>query len=87
MAKDLNKWIGIGRLGKDPETKVMPNGKMVVNFSIASNNDYKNKETGAKVEQTDWTNIVAFDRLAEIIGQHTKKGSKIYAEGRLRTRK
>jgi single-strand DNA-binding protein len=86
MAKDVNKCIFIGRLGKDPEIKYDKSGKAMAIFSIACGDDYKDK-SGAKVEQTEWINMVAFDKLAEIIGEYVKKGSRIYAEGQYKTRK
>ena len=87
MSKDLNKWMGIGRLGRDPEVKYTASGKAVANIVLACGDDYKNKQTGQKVEQTEWIRVVAFDRLAEIIGKYTLKGSKIYIEGKFTTRK
>lgn len=85
--KGVNKFLGIGNLGQDPEIKQMPNGKAVVNFSIAVSEQWKDKATGQKQEKTEWIRCVAFDRLAEIIGQYVTKGSKIYVEGKLQTRK
>ena len=87
MAKDLNQCNFIGRIGKDIELKYMPSGKAVANFSIACSDDYKNKETGQQVEQTNWVNIVAFGRLAEIIGEYCHKGSKVFISGKQITRK
>ena len=87
MSKDVNKCLFIGRLGKDPEQKAMPNGNAVVNFSIACSDDYKDKNSGQTVEQTNWINVVAFGKLAEIIGQYCNKGSKVYVEGKQVTRK
>ena len=87
MAKDLNQCNFIGRIGKDIELKYMPSGKAVANFSIACSDDYKNKETGQQVEQTNWVNIVAFGRLAEIIGEYCHKGSKVFVSGKQVTRK
>ena len=87
MSKDLNKWIGIGRLGKPPEIKYMPSGSAVANFSLACSDDYKDKQTGQKVEQTNWINVVAFGKLAEIIGEYCNKGSQVYVEGKQVTRK
>lgn len=86
MSKNLNLCQFIGRFGNDPEIKYMPSGDAVANFSIACGDDYKDKQ-GNKVEQTNWINIVAFGRLAEIIGEYGKKGSKIYVSGKQRTRK
>jgi len=87
MSKDLNQCNFIGRLGKDVELKYMPSGGAVVNISIACGNDYKDKTTGQKVEQTNWINIVAFNRLAEIIAEYCHKGSKIFISGKQTTRK
>ena len=81
MANDLNNCSFIGRLGKDPEMRTMPNGDQVANFSIACGWKTKTKEG------TEWINIVAFGKLAEIIGQYLKKGSRIYVSGGMRTRK
>ena len=78
--------ILIGNLGKDPETRFMPNGDAVCNFSIATTDSWKDKE-GNKQERTEWHNIVIYRKLAEIAGQYLKKGSQVYLEGRLQTRK
>ena len=77
MSKDLNSCNFIGRLGRDPEVKYANSGAAIVNFSIACGDDYKDK-SGQKVEQTNWINVVAFGKLAEIIGQWVKKGSQVY---------
>lgn len=82
----LNKWIGIGNLGSDPEIRYMPNGKAVVNISIGCNESWKD-ENGDKKEKTEWVKIVFFNKLAEIAGQYLKKGSQVYVEGALKTRK
>jgi single-strand DNA-binding protein len=87
MAKDLNQCNFIGRLGKDVELKYMASGSAVANFSIACSDDYKNKNTGEKVEQTNWINVVAFGRLAEIIGEYCHKGSRVFVSGKQSTRK
>lgn len=81
----LNKWTGIGNLGADPEIRYMPNGDAVANFRIATSESWKDKQTGEKRESTEWHTLVAFRRLAEIIGEYAKKGSQIYVEGRLKT--
>lgn len=86
MSKDVNVCTFIGRLGKPVEQRAMPNGKAVANFSIACGDDYKDKN-GANVEQTNWINIVAFDKLAEICGKYLDKGSKVYISGKFVTRK
>ncbi len=83
----LNKVILIGNLGKDPETRFLPNGNAVCNFSIATTESWKDKQTGAKQEKTEWHNITMYSRLAEIAGQYLKKGSSVYVEGKLQTRK
>jgi single-strand DNA-binding protein len=83
----VNKWIGIGNLGKDPEIRSMPNGKSVASFSMACSESWKDKNTGEKVEKTEWVNCTAFDKLADTIGQYLKKGKQIYIEGRLQTDK
>jgi len=83
----INKVILIGNLGKDPETRYMPSGKAATNFSIATSERFKDRETGEPQERTEWHRIATFDRLAEISAEYLKKGSKVYIEGRLRTRK
>src|SRR3972149_3342468 len=87
MANDLNRWQGIGRLGRDPEIRYTPNGAAVANLSIACGSTWKDKNTGEKKEATEWGRMVGFGRLAEIIGEYLKKGQQIFAEGRLQTRK
>ncbi len=84
MAKSVNKVILIGNLGKDPEVKFTPNGVPVAKFSLATNERYKDK-AGEWQDRTEWHNIVVWQRLAEIVGEYVKKGSKIYIEGRLQT--
>ena len=85
MAGSLNKVLLIGRLGADPEIKQMVNGKSVARLSLATSQSWKDKNSGETVEQTEWHRIVFFNRLAEIVEQYLKKGSKIYVEGQLRT--
>ncbi len=82
----VNKVILIGHLGKDPEVRYMPNGEAVANVSIATSENWKDK-SGEKQEKTEWHNLVFYKRLAEIVGEYLKKGSQIYVEGRLQTRK
>lgn len=82
----VNKFIGIGNLGKDPEVRVMPDDKAVVNFSIAISEKYKDK-SGEQKEITEWVNVVAFGKLAEICGEWLKKGQQVYIEGKLKTEK
>ena len=83
----VNKWIGIGNLGQDPELRYMPNGDAVANISIACTDTWKDKATGEKKEATEWVRVVFFRKLAEIAGQYLKKGSQVYIEGALKTRK
>lgn len=85
--KDLNLCQFIGRLGSDPEVKYMPSGTAVANFSIACNDDYKDKETGEEVKRTEWVRIVIFGKLADVAGQYLKKGSQVYVSGKMTTRK
>lgn len=82
--KGVNKVILIGNLGRDPETKYLPSGDPVTTFSIATSESWKDKQ-GQKQERTEWHNIVAFSRLAEICSEYLRKGSKVYVEGQLRT--
>ena len=82
----VNKFIGIGNLGKDPEVRFMPDGKAVCNFSIAISERYKDK-SGESKEVTEWVNIALFGKLAEIAGEYLKKGSKVYIEGKMKTEK
>lgn len=83
----LNKVLLIGNLGRDPEIRYMPDGAAICNFSIATTESWKDKNSGQKQEKTEWHNIVMYRRLAEIAGQYLKKGSSVYIEGRLQTRK
>ena len=87
MAKGVNKVIIIGNLGADPEVRYMPSGGAVTNLSIATSESWKDKETGERVERTEWHRVVLFNRLAEIASEYLKKGSKVYLEGSIRTRK
>ena len=84
MAKSLNKVMLIGNLGKDPEVKFTPSGTAVAKFSLATNERFKDK-AGEWQDRTEWHNIVAWQRLAEIVGEYVKKGSKVYIEGRIQT--
>jgi single-strand DNA-binding protein len=84
MPKSINKVILIGNLGKDPEVKYTPSGLPVAKFSLATGERYKDKD-GQWQERTEWHNIVAWQRLAEIVGEYVKKGSKLYIEGRIHT--
>ncbi|MBL4783575.1 MAG: single-stranded DNA-binding protein [Porticoccaceae bacterium] len=87
MARGINKVILIGNLGQDPETRYMPSGGAVTNLTIATSESWKDKQTGQPQERTEWHRVVFFNRLAEIAGEYLKKGSKVYIEGSLRTRK
>lgn len=84
---NLNKVMLIGHLGADPEIRYMPNGKAVVNLRLATSESWKDKQTGEKQERTEWHSVVAYDKLAEIIGEWLHKGSPVYIEGKLQTRK
>ncbi|HEY3077353.1 MAG TPA: single-stranded DNA-binding protein [Burkholderiales bacterium] len=83
----VNKVILVGNLGRDPETKYMPDGAAITNVSIATSYQRTDKASGQKTEETEWHRVVFFSRLAEIAGEYLKKGSQVYVEGRLRTRK
>jgi single-strand DNA-binding protein len=85
MSRSINKVQIIGTLGRDPEMRYMPNGNAVVTVSVATDESYNDKQSGQKVERTEWHRMTAFGKLAEIIGQYLKKGSKAYFEGKLRT--
>jgi len=87
MARGINKVILIGNLGRDPETRYMPSGGAVTNVTLATSDSWKDKNTGEPQERTEWHRVVFFNRLAEIAGEYLKKGSKVYIEGSLRTRK
>lgn len=87
MARGINKVILVGNLGKDPEVRYMPNGGAVANVTLATSDSWKDKQTGEQKERTEWHNVVFYQRLAEIVGEYLKKGSQIYVEGSLRTRK
>ncbi|MEO8060173.1 MAG: single-stranded DNA-binding protein [Burkholderiales bacterium] len=83
----VNKVILIGNLGRDPEVRYTPSGSAVCNVTVATSRSWKSKESGEKVEETEWHRVVFYDRLAEIAGEYLKKGRSIYVEGRLKTRK
>lgn len=87
MARGVNKVILIGNLGADPDVRAMPNGNTACSLRIATSEKWKDKETGEAKERTEWHSLSAFGKTAEIIGEYLKKGSKIYVEGSLRTRK
>ena len=86
-SRGVNKVILVGNLGNDPETRYMPSGGAVTNISVATSEQWKDKQTGQPQERTEWHRIVFFNRLAEIAGEYLRKGSKVYIEGALRTRK
>ncbi len=87
MARGINKVILIGNLGNDPDTRYTPQGSAITNLSVATDESYKDKNTGQMVPKTEWHRVVLFNRLAEIAKEYLKKGSKVYLEGRLQTRK
>ncbi len=87
MARGINKVIIVGNLGQDPETRYMPSGSAVTNFTVATNESWKDKQTGEQRERTEWHRVVMFDRLAEIAAEYLRKGSQVYIEGKLQTRK
>ena len=87
MARGINKVIIVGNCGQDPETRYLPSGGAVTNVSIATSEAWKDKNTGEQKERSEWHRVVFFNRLAEIAGEYLKKGSKVYVEGSLRTRK
>ena len=86
MARGVNKVILVGNLGRDPETRYMPSGGAVTNASVATSNQWRDRDSGENKERTEWHRVVFFNRLAEIAGEYLKKGSKVYIEGELRTR-
>ncbi|HKF95401.1 MAG TPA: single-stranded DNA-binding protein [Gammaproteobacteria bacterium] len=87
MARGINKVILVGNLGQDPEVKYMPSGGAVCNITLATTDSWKDKNSGEKKERTEWHRVVFFNRLAEIAGEYLRKGSQVYVEGRLQTRK
>lgn len=87
MARGVNKVILIGNLGKDPEIRYTSNGAAIANITVATSETWKDKQTGENVERTEWHRVVFYQRLAEIVGEYLRKGSKVYIEGRLQTRK
>ena len=87
MARGINKVIIVGNLGADPDTKSMPSGNMVANFSVATSESWNDRDTGERQEKTEWHRVVFFGRLAEIADQYLRKGSQVYVEGKLQTRK
>ena len=87
MAKGINKVILIGNMGAEPETRYLPSGGAVANVTLATTESWKDKQSGEAQERTEWHNVVFFNKLAEIVGEYLKKGSQVYVEGSLRTRK
>ena len=87
MARGINKVILVGNLGADPDTRYMPSGKAVTNIRIATSESWKDKQTGDQQERTEWHAIVLYDKLGEIAAEYLRKGSQVYIEGSLRTRK
>jgi len=87
MARGINKVILIGNLGADPETRAMPSGSTVANLRIATSESWRDKQTGEQQERTEWHRVALFGRLAEIAAEYLRKGSQVYIEGSLRTRK
>ena len=87
MARGVNKVIIVGNLGNDPDTRYMPSGSAVTNLSVATNESWKDKQTGEQKDRTEWHKVAMFGRLAEIAAEYLRKGSQVYIEGRLRTRK
>ncbi|QTS83819.1 single-stranded DNA-binding protein [Coxiella endosymbiont of Amblyomma nuttalli] len=87
MARGVNKVILIGNLGQDPEVRFTPNGNAVANVTLATSASWRDKQTGEFQERTEWHRVAFFNRLAEIVGEYLHKGSKVYIEGSLRTRK
>ncbi len=87
MARGVNKVIIVGNLGGDPDTKYMPSGSAVTNLTVATNESWKDKQTGEQKDRTEWHKVAMFGRLAEIAAEYLRKGSQVYIEGKLRTRK
>ena len=87
MARGINKVILVGNLGADPETRYMPSGSAVTNLSVATSESWRDKQSGEQKERTEWHKVVMFDRLAEIAAEYLRKGSQVYIEGKLQTRK
>jgi single-strand DNA-binding protein len=87
MARGVNKVILVGNLGRDPEVRYTPSGSAVANVTIATSDQWKDKQTGEQQERTEWHRVVFFNRLAEVVAEYVKKGQQIYVEGRIQTRK
>jgi single-strand DNA-binding protein len=87
MARVINQDINVGNLGGDPETRYMPSGSAVTNLTVATNESWKDKQTGEQKDRTEWHKVALFNRLAEVAAEYLRKGSQVYIEGKLRTRK
>ncbi|MDH3350290.1 MAG: single-stranded DNA-binding protein [Gammaproteobacteria bacterium] len=87
MARGINKVIIVGNLGSDPETRYRPSGSAVTNLTVATNESWKDKQTGEQKDRTEWHKVAMFNRLAEVAAEYLRKGSQVYIEGKLRTRK
>src|SRR5690606_36444968 len=87
MSRGINKVILVGHLGADPDARAMPSGKAVTNIRLATSEQWKDRQTGDQQERTEWHTVVLFDKLGEIAGEYLRKGSQVYIEGSLRTRK
>ncbi|MDH3640301.1 MAG: single-stranded DNA-binding protein [Gammaproteobacteria bacterium] len=87
MARGINKVILVGNLGADPETRYMPSGSAVTNLSVATSESWKDKQTGEQKDRTEWHKVAMFNRLAEVAAEYLRKGSQVYIEGKIRTRK
>lgn len=87
MARGINKVIVVGNLGQDPDTRYMPSGAAVTNITVATNETWKDKQTGEQKDRTEWHKVAMFGKLAEIAAEYLRKGSQVYIEGKLRTRK
>ena len=87
MARGINKVILVGNLGADPETRYMPSGGAVTNLSVATSESWKDKQTGEQKDRTEWHKVAMFNRLAEVAAEYLRKGSQVYIEGKIRTRK
>lgn len=87
MSRGINKAIILGNLGNDPEVRYLPNGDAVANITVATSESWTDKQSGEKKEQTEWHKVTFYGRLAEVVGEYLRKGSKVYVEGKLQTRK
>lgn len=87
MARGINKVIIVGNLGQDPDTRYMPSGSAVTNITVATNESWKDKQTGEQKDRTEWHKVTMYGKLAEVAAEYLRKGSQVYIEGKLRTRK